>query len=139
MSAVDVFLVITTILGGLALFLFGMNTMSKSLSSMAGGGLDRMLGVMTRNRFTAFLFGAGLTALVQSSSAIAVLTVGLVNSGIIKLQQALGLLIGGALGSTTGSLTHSNNGRAFRKETDISNNGRAFRKETDIQPGTALA
>jgi len=100
MSSTDIFLMIASVIGGLALFLFGMNTMSKSLSTMTGGVLDRMLGVVTRNRFTAFLFGAGLTAVVQSSSAVSVLTVGLVNSGIVKLKQAVGLLIGAALGST---------------------------------------
>ena len=86
--------------GGLALFMYGMNTMSKSLSTLTGGVLDRLLGVVTQNRFTAFLFGTALTAVVQSSSAVSVLTVGLVNSGIILLEQAVGLLIGGGLGST---------------------------------------
>ena len=100
MSAVEIFLVIVTMIGGLALFMFGMNVMSKALSSLTGGVLDKLLGVVTKNRFTAFLFGTALTAVVQSSSAVSVLTVGLVNSGIILLHQALGLLIGGGLGST---------------------------------------
>ncbi len=100
MSVVEILTVLATMFGGLALFLFGMNTMSDSLSSMTGGVLDKILGVVTKNRFTAFLFGTGLTAIVQSSSAVSVLTVGLVNSGIIMLQQAIGLLIGGGLGST---------------------------------------
>ena len=100
MSAVEIFIVISTLIGGLALFMFGMNIMSKSLSSLTGGILDKLLGVVTKNRFTAFLFGTCITAMVQSSSTVSVLTVGLVNSGIIKLHQALGLLIGGGLGST---------------------------------------
>ncbi|MCR5733675.1 MAG: Na/Pi symporter [Lachnospiraceae bacterium] len=100
MSAMEILTVLTGMFGGLALFLFGMDTMSDSLSSMTGGVLNRLLGVVTKNRFTAFLFGTCLTAIVQSSSAVSVLTVGLVNSGIIKLQQAIGLLIGGGLGST---------------------------------------
>ena len=100
MSVVEILTVLATMFGGLALFLFGMNTMSDSLSSMTGGALDKVLGVVTKNRVTAFLFGTGMTAVVQSSSAVSVLTVGLVNSGIIKLRQAIGLLIGGALGST---------------------------------------
>ncbi len=100
MSVVEILTVLASMIGGLALFLFGMNTMSKSLSSMTGGGLDRLLHVVTKNRFTGFLFGTGLTAIVQSSSAVSVLTVGLVNSGILKLKQAIGLLIGGGLGST---------------------------------------
>lgn len=100
MSVTEILMVIASMIGGLALFLFGMNTMSKSLSTMTGGVLDKLLGVVTKNRFTAFLFGTGITAVVQSSSAVSVLTVGLVNSGIIRLKQAVGLLIGAALGST---------------------------------------
>ena len=100
MSAVEILMVIVSMAGGLALFMFGMNVMSKSLSTLTGGALDKLLGVVTKNRFTAFLFGTTLTAIVQSSSAVSVLTVGLVNSGIILLQQAVGLLIGGGLGST---------------------------------------
>ena len=100
MSALEILMVIVSMSGGLALFMFGMNAMSKSLSTLTGGMLDKLLGVVTKNRFTAFVFGTVLTAVVQSSSAVSVLTVGLVNSGIILLQQALGLLIGGGLGST---------------------------------------
>ena len=100
MSAVSIFLIIATMVGGLALFMFGMNIMSKALSSLTGGALDNLLGIVTKNRFTAFLFGTCLTAIVQSSSTVSVLTVGLVNSGIIQLHQAVGLLIGGGLGST---------------------------------------
>ena len=100
MSAVEILTVFVSMAGGLALFMFGMNAMSKSLSTLTGGVLDKFLGVVTKNRFTAFLFGTLLTAVVQSSSAVSVLTVGLVNSGIILMQQALGLLIGGGLGST---------------------------------------
>ncbi len=93
-------MVVVSMSGGLALFMFGMNAMSKSLSTLTGGMLDKVLGTVTKNRFTAFVFGTVLTAVVQSSSAVSVLTVGLVNSGIILMQQALGLLIGGGLGST---------------------------------------
>lgn len=89
MSSVEIFTVIVTMVGGLALFMFGMNIMSKALSSLTGGVLDKLLGIVTKNRVTAFLFGTVLTAVVQSSSAISVLTVGLVNSGIIKLYQAV--------------------------------------------------
>ncbi|MBR2100558.1 MAG: Na/Pi symporter, partial [Eubacterium sp.] len=100
MSAIEILKVIVSMCGGLALFMFGMNVMSKSLSTLTGGMLDKLLGVVTKNRLTAFLFGTALTAVVQSSSAVSVLTVGLVNSGIILLQQSIGLLIGGGLGST---------------------------------------
>ena len=100
MTATEVFLIVSTMLGGLALFLFGMDTMSDSLSRMTGGILDKAVGFITKNRFTAFLFGLGLTSIVQSSSAVSVLTVGLVNSGIIGLNNAVGLLMGANLGTT---------------------------------------
>ena len=100
MSALEIITVITSMLGGLALFLFGMDTMSASLGKMTGGLLDKVTGFITKNRFCAFLFGAALTALVQSSSAITVLSVGLVNAGIIELGKAIGLIIGANLGTT---------------------------------------
>ncbi|MBQ4463813.1 MAG: Na/Pi cotransporter family protein [Eubacterium sp.] len=100
MSTVEIFTVIASMLGGLALFLLGMNTLSDSLSTMTGGLLDRVLGKITKNAFLGFLFGAGITAVVQSSSAITVLSVGLVNSGIIGLKQASSLIIGANLGTT---------------------------------------
>ncbi len=100
MSAIDVFMIVSTMLGGLALFMFGMSTMSDALSALAGGILNKFLGWVTKNRFFAFLFGAGITAIVQSASAVSVLTVGLVNSKIIELTQAIGLLIGAGLGTT---------------------------------------
>ena len=100
MSTEEIFTVIASMLGGLALFLFGMNTLSDSLSTMTGGLLDRVLGKITKNAFLGFLFGAGITAVVQSSSAITVLSVGLVNSGIIGLKQASSLIIGANLGTT---------------------------------------
>ena len=100
MSSIDVFLIVAALFGGLALFLFGMNTMSDSLGKMTGGFLDKVTGFITKNRFSAFLFGTGLTAVVQSSSAITVLSVGLVNAGIIALNKAIGLMIGANLGTT---------------------------------------
>ncbi len=100
MSATEVFTIIASMLGGLALFLFGMSTMSDSLSSMTGGALDRIIGIITKNKWLAFAFGTLMTAVVQSSSAITVLAVGLVNSGIIALTKAIGLVIGANLGTT---------------------------------------
>ena len=100
MTSIDIFLIVAALFGGLALFLFGMNTMSDSLGKMTGGFLDKVTGVITKNRFSAFLFGTGLTAVVQSSSAITVLSVGLVNAGIIALNKAIGLMIGANLGTT---------------------------------------
>ena len=68
MTTIQIFTIVATMVGGLALFLFGMNTMSDSLSSMTGGVLDRIVGLVTKNRWLAFVFGTLLTAVVQSSS-----------------------------------------------------------------------
>ena len=100
MSAVEIFTIIASMLGGLALFMTGMSNLSDSLTAMTGGALDHLIGKITKNRFLAFLFGAVLTAVVQSSSAITVLSVGLVNSGIMELSKAIGLIIGANLGTT---------------------------------------
>lgn len=100
MTAFEIIMVVTSMIGGLALFLFGMDTMSASLGKMTGGLLDKVTGFITKNRFCAFLFGAVLTAVVQSSSAITVLSVGLVNAGVIELGKAIGLIIGANLGTT---------------------------------------
>ena len=96
----DLFLMFVSMLGGLVLFLYGMNVMSDTLSQLAGGGLDKALGKITKSRFSGFFFGTVLTALVQSSSATTVLTVGFVNGGIIRLKDAVGLVIGANLGTT---------------------------------------
>ena len=93
-------MLISSMLGGLALFLSGMGTMSDSLAAMTGSSLNRLIGKVTKNRFLAFLFGAVMTALVQSASATTVLTVGLVNSGMIAFSKAIGLIIGANLGTT---------------------------------------
>ena len=100
MSLLEIFKVITSMLAGLALFLTGMDNLSDSLTVMTGGALNRFIGSLTKNRFFAFLFGTVVTALVQSSSAITVLSVGLVNSGMIELTNAIGLIIGANLGTT---------------------------------------
>lgn len=100
MTSVDIFLLVASMLGGLALFLTGMNTMSESLSSMAGGSLNAFIDRVTKNRLFAFLFGLGVTCVAQSASAITVLVVGLVNSGLIQLNGAIGMIIGANLGTT---------------------------------------
>ena len=100
MTVLEIFKIITSMLAGLALFLTGMNSLSNSLTMITGGTLNRVIGKVTENRFFAFLFGAVVTALVQSSSAITVLSVGLVNSGMIGLRNAMGLIIGSNLGTT---------------------------------------
>ena len=96
----ELFTLLAGIIGGLALFLYGMNVMSASLTKMAGGRLESVLAKVTERPFIAYLFGVGVTALVQSSSASTVMVVGLVNSGIMKLEQAVNVILGANLGTT---------------------------------------
>ncbi|MBR4026699.1 MAG: Na/Pi cotransporter family protein [Lachnospiraceae bacterium] len=95
----DIFSVLTMI-GGLALFLYGMNAMGDGLSKLSGGKLEQILEKLTSNRLMAVLLGAGVTAIIQSSSATTVMVVGFVNSGIMKLQQAVGIIMGANIGTT---------------------------------------
>ena len=83
---------VLTMLGGLALFLYGMETMGKGLEKLSGGRLERILEKLTSNPIKAVLLGAGVTAIIQSSSATTVMVVGFVNSGIMKLTQAVGII-----------------------------------------------
>ncbi len=85
---------------GLALFLYGMNTMGDGLEKLSGGKLERMLEKLTNNTFKAFLLGVAVTAVIQSSSATTVMVVGFVNSGIMKLRQAIGVIMGANVGTT---------------------------------------
>ncbi|MBQ8383399.1 MAG: Na/Pi cotransporter family protein [Clostridia bacterium] len=96
MEIFDVF----TLLGGLAFFLFGMNVMSSGLEQLAGSKLEELLRKMTSNRFKALLLGVGVTAIIQSSSAVTVMLVGLVNSGIMQLGQSIGVIMGSNIGTT---------------------------------------
>ena len=89
-----------TIAGGLAFFLYGMHTMSAGLEKMAGGKLERTLRKMTSNIFKSMLLGAGITIAIQSSSAMTVMLVGLVNSGIMELSQTVGVIMGSNIGTT---------------------------------------
>lgn len=98
----DIFSVLTLI-GGLALFLFGMNVMGDSLVKVSGGRLDRILERLTSNRLKGVLLGLGVTAVIQSSSATTVMVVGFVNSGIMKLTQAVGVIMGANIGTTVTS------------------------------------
>ncbi len=91
---------ILTLLGGLAFFLYGMVTMSTGLEKMAGGKLERTLQKMTSNPFKSILLGAGITIAIQSSSALTVMLVGLVNSGIMRLGQTIGVIMGSNIGTT---------------------------------------
>ena len=91
---------ILTMIGGLALFLYGMNAMGDGLAKLSGGQLERILERLTSNRIKALLLGALVTAVIQSSSATTVMVVGFVNSGIMQLQQAVGIIMGANVGTT---------------------------------------
>ena len=94
---------IISLLGGLALFLFGMDTMGKALERQAGGRLQTILAKMSSTVLKGFLLGAAVTAVIQSSSATTVMVVGFVNSGIMTLQQAVGVIMGSNVGTTVTS------------------------------------
>ena len=91
---------VLSLIGGLALFLFGMQTMGNALEKKAGGQLKSVLGKMTDNPFKGFLLGAAVTAVIQSSSATTVMVVGFVNSGIMTLHQSIGIIMGANVGTT---------------------------------------
>ena len=89
-----------TLIGGLCLFLFGMNIMGEALEKCAGSRLKTILGKITGNKLTGFLLGLGVTAVIQSSSATTVRVVGLVNSGLMTLKQAINVIMGANVGTT---------------------------------------
>lgn len=88
------------LLGGLAIFLYGMNVMGESLEKQSGGRLKKILESLTSNPFRGLLLGIGVTAIIQSSSATTVMVVGFVNSGIMKLSQSIGIIMGANIGTT---------------------------------------
>lgn len=92
-----------SLIGGLAMFLYGMNVMGAGLEKVSGGKLERVLEKLTSNPLKAVLLGAGVTAVIQSSSATTVMLVGFVNSGIMKLSQAIGIIMGANIGTTATS------------------------------------
>ena len=91
---------ILNLLGGLAFFLYGMQIMSESLEKIAGGKLEKILKTITSNPVKGLILGLGVTAVIQSSSAVTVMLVGLVNSGLMKLSQAIGVIMGSNIGTT---------------------------------------
>lgn len=95
----DIFAVLSMI-AGLALFLYGMNEMGNGLEKISGGKLKSILERLTSSKFKGVLLGAGVTCIIQSSSATTVMVVGLVNSGIMKLSQAIGIIMGANIGTT---------------------------------------
>ena len=98
----DIFNVLTMI-GGLALFLYGMHVMGDGLAKTSGGKLEEILEKFTSKTLFAVLLGAGVTAVIQSSSATTVMVVGFVNSGIMKLEQAVGIIMGANITTTINS------------------------------------
>ena len=97
--------IVLGLLGGLALFLYGMQMMSSGLEAAAGNRMKRILEKLTANRFLGVLVGAGITAVIQSSSAMTVMVVGFVNSGMMTLRQAVWIIMGANIGTTiTGQL-----------------------------------
>ena len=99
MSLTDVEMIFL-FLGGLGMFLFGMDAMAKGLQQYAGGKMKHLMGVLTGNRFLGVLMGAIITAIIQSSSATTVMIVGFVNAGIMNLTQAVGVIMGANIGTT---------------------------------------
>ena len=102
MNAVMEFIVssVLPLVGGLCLFLFGMNTMGGALERRAGSSLKALLGKLTHNTFLGFLTGTGVTAVIQSSSATTVMVVGFVNTGLMTLRQSIGVIMGANVGTT---------------------------------------
>ena len=98
-GVMDIFSIFT-LCGGLAFFLYGMIVMSAGLEKIAGGKMEKLLEKMTSNPVKSFALGAGITIAVQSSSAVTVMLVGFVNSGIMKLSQAIGIIMGSNVGTT---------------------------------------
>jgi len=99
MEQIDIFSVFK-LCGGLAFFLYGISSMSSGLEKVAGGRLEQLLKKMTSNPLKSFALGAGITAVIQSSSAVTVMLVGLVNSGIMELSQTVSVIIGSNVGTT---------------------------------------
>lgn len=95
----DIFSILTLV-GGLAMFLFGMNYMGDNLKKLSGGQLESILGKLTSNRFKGFLLGLLVTMVIQSSSATIVMLVGFVNSGIMTLSQTIAIIMGANVGTT---------------------------------------
>jgi phosphate:Na+ symporter len=102
----EIVLSVVALLGGVGVFMAGMNAMSDGLEHSAGGGIQRMLGKISGNRFAGFGIGAAVTGIIQSSSATTVMVIGFVNAGIMTLMQATAIIVGANVGTTvTGFLS----------------------------------
>ena len=91
---------VLTMLGGLALFLYGMDQMGDGLTKLSGGKLEKILEKLTNNTLKGVLLGLVVTCIIQSSSATTVMVVGFVNAGIMKLRQGIGIIMGANIGTT---------------------------------------
>ena len=100
MTSTQILTIIAGLVGGLTFFLFGMNVMSEGLEKMAGGALERTMKKVTSNDFLGFFLGAGVTIAIQSSSAMTVMLIGLVNSGIVEFTNTFGMIMGSNVGTT---------------------------------------
>lgn len=100
MSSTQILLMVAELFGGLAFFLYGMSTLSDGLESVTGGALEQTLKKVTKNGILSFLLGAGITIAIQSSSAMTVMLVGLVNSGIVSFCDTFGIIMGSNVGTT---------------------------------------
>ncbi len=100
MDVTQIILALVMVAGGLAFFLYGMNVMSSGLEKMAGGKLEQALKKLTSNRFKSLALGAGITIALQSSSALTVMLVGLVNCGVMQIGQTVGIIMGSNIGTT---------------------------------------
>ena len=99
-DSIDAFVVVSGLLGGLALFLMGMDRLTKALRVLAGDRMRGILARLTANRFASAATGAGLTAVIQSSSVTTVLVVGFITAGLLTLQQSVGVIMGANIGTT---------------------------------------
>ena len=100
----EIFTMILALLGGIALFLYGMNMMSSNLEAVAGNRMKKLIDKLTTNPVLGVAVGAAITAVIQSSSATTVMVVGFVNSKLMKLKQAVWVIMGANIGTTvTGS------------------------------------
>lgn len=99
-GSIDVFILTTALLGGLALFLLGLDNLTESLRLVAGTKMRSVLGALTKNRFVGLLSGAGITAIIQSSSVTTVLVVGFISSGLMTLTQSMSVILGAKVGTT---------------------------------------
>lgn len=95
----DIFSVFT-LLGGLAFFIYGMGQMSQSLEKIAGPKMGDIINTMTKNRFMGLIMGCGITIAIQSSSAVTVMLVGLVNSGLMEISNTVAVIMGSNIGTT---------------------------------------